>query len=298
MWKAFKTKTFGKWILSGEHSILRGSMAIAIPYFNLCLELIFEPHPTLRKLEFHLHPHEGDLEAFFSNIVFKALEKHHVSLPSGVLKIKSQIPMGAGLGSSAALCVAVARWMSFQCPPLRQELVSLATHFENYFHGVSSGMDVTVVAAETPMAFVSQKDFCALPLTHFPSFTLHDSGLRMSTALCIDQVKMFLRNHPTQGLALDQQMHQASLLAEMGLKNYNQKNRKDGLSQLQKSMDLAQNCFSHWGLVPSKVLDLICQLKNQGALSAKLTGSGGGGMIVALWPERGEFEKSHLFIKN
>src|SRR4051794_8275736 len=41
--KAFSTRTFGKWILAGEHAVLRGSPALAFPLTARSLELEFEP---------------------------------------------------------------------------------------------------------------------------------------------------------------------------------------------------------------------------------------------------------------
>src|SRR4051812_1994384 len=103
-WPLFKTHVPGKWVLDGEHSVLRGGTAIALPYEEIGLTLSFEPGESIEG--FSVMPQ--DAESLIKKLVSSVCSK----IPNGKLKIESTIPIGAGLGSSAALCVALTQWLS------------------------------------------------------------------------------------------------------------------------------------------------------------------------------------------
>ena len=66
-------------------------------------------------------------------------------LPAGfVARVESEIPLGSGLGSSAALGVALARAFRPGCAP--EEAARLAMHLERAVHGKPSGVDPAVCA--------------------------------------------------------------------------------------------------------------------------------------------------------
>ena len=84
-------------------------------------------------------------------------------------------------------------------------------------------------------------------------------------------------------MTLDEAMGSASRDATEGLLNYDAGNTTHGLKLIAQAMSKARECFYSWGLVPKEAEHLEEDLMAQGALAVKLTGAGGGGMIVALW---------------
>jgi mevalonate kinase len=203
--------------------------------------------------------------------------------PFGTLLIRSTIPIGAGLGSSAALCVAIVSWLAQPFGIHQEDLMRFATQLEHRFHGKSSGMDVAVIAADEPITFTMQGGLQRLGVQKLPRFTLHDTGLRSRTSDCIVQVDDFRKKHQTAAVVLDEQMAQASRLAQKGLMEFSAGHEVDGLSFIVHAMQSAQRCFAEWGLLPEPVRLLEQQLLQKGARAVKLTGAGGGGMVVALW---------------
>jgi mevalonate kinase len=291
MWPSFHVKIPGKWVLAGEHSVLRGAQAVALPHPDFSLELSFQPQvwsqPWAQEEEFLKIVPESAAPLIVD--ILKTIREQTPSRgsggfpwPRGSLLMESTIPVGAGLGSSAALCVALTRWVSGPLGLAEHELFDFARKLEDRFHGRSSGMDVAAASMGQPIAFTMQGGGRALKVTQLPRFTFHDTGLRSRTNDCVARVNAFRDSAPAAGDRWDRQMGEASELSIAGLEAF-QRSPEEGLPLLTKAMGLARACFEQWGLVPPEVRALEERLLAQGALAVKLTGAGGGGFVVALW---------------
>lgn len=284
---SFKTQVRGKWVLAGEHSVLRGGTAVALPHPELSLELVFTPSREGRLV---VEPTSADrvIQDILLSIQEDQQSKDQVyNVPSGSLEIKSTIPMGAGLGSSAALCVAMGRWLA-ESLHLRtnEDLQEFATRLEHRFHGRSSGMDVAVIASGEPISFKMPKGdsgITKLGIKRLPRFTFHDTGLRARTSDCVLKVERFREEDPLLAMRVDEQMGAASRKALEGLITYDASPNSKALEVIAAGMRLAQECFYSWQLIPGEAKRLEEDLMARGALAAKITGAGGGGMLVALW---------------
>jgi len=284
MWVKFKTCLPGKWVLVGEHTVMRGGMAIVFPFPEVSLCLDFVPQRTKR-----LKVSPPDAEPVIHELlgIYEGWRSRNggFSWPTGRLTIQSDIPQGAGLGSSAALCSAVARWIASATGLPANELTDIARSLETRFHGNSSGMDVAAVLANAPIVFEKGCPPRILKLERIPHFTLHDTGLRSNTSECISQVKTFVTGNPDRAAAVDRAMDAASYKALKGLLTYSRGEEQAGLEAIAEGMRIALDCFSDsaWNLIPEAEERLIRSLLADGALAAKPTGAGGGGMALALW---------------
>ena len=164
-----------KWVLTGEHAVLKGASAIALPHPEYSLKLKYEPGEGL-----YVNWPEGDPKPV-PELILKTCHLTKQKIPQGTLTIESNIPHGAGLGSSAALCVAITKLFT------DRNVFETATELEDFFHGKSSGMDVAVVYAEAPIVFKmgGKPDILKVDL---PKFTFHDTGLRSLTKECVAKV--------------------------------------------------------------------------------------------------------------
>jgi mevalonate kinase len=278
----FKTTLPAKWVLTGEHSVLRGVPAVALPHPHLRLTLEFIPDPVRGALQ--VRP--AHTQEMLVQLLSEILPPHQMQLLSGELILDSQIPIGAGMGSSAALCVALTEWLAPWLPLRSDQIIEFATQLEHKFHGKSSGMDVAVIASQMPISFQmnrGSRGIQKLDVSHLPRFTFHDTGIRSSTRDCIHQVSAFRKDHPEKAEWVDQRMGAASLKAIEGLKKFDRGETKEALELLQHAIQEAQQCFHDWQLVPDAARRLEQDLYGQGALAVKLTGAGGGGMMIALW---------------
>jgi len=275
----FSIEVPAKWVLSGEHSVLRGASAIAFPYPQLSLKLMFREHDTLSVTANPFHSQIRQLVGRSCEF----LKKDARLFSTGEIDIQSQIPIGAGLGSSAALSVAMARLAIWKTGANLDEWIPLATHLEDVFHGKSSGMDVSVIAHSQPILFSMENHAQVLgELKRLPKFELYDSGKRGQTKLCIERVNQWRLANPESSKRLDYQMAQATGEAFLALKGF-EHDAKTSEQALARAMQNAQACFEEWGLVSQELLDQKQELLKQGALAVKLTGAGLGGFWIALY---------------
>ncbi|MCJ8277460.1 MAG: hypothetical protein MJK18_11515, partial [Bdellovibrionales bacterium] len=137
-------KTHGKWILAGEHSVLRGCSALVFPVSTRFLE--FEHIEGDQDLTVSIEAGGSDLEMAFWGVLEKALQQvgQSRSQLKGSLLMKSSIPVGAGMGASATLCVSLARWFTDLGFIKQDEQYDFSKSLEDLFHGQSSGVDVAV----------------------------------------------------------------------------------------------------------------------------------------------------------
>jgi mevalonate kinase len=285
----FETQVPGKWILAGEHSVLRGSPALVFPLRSRSLQLSY--HPEIQTpLQLELEGEHGpEMHLLFWNVLDRACENCHIDRESltGLLKLSSQIPIGAGLGASAALCVAIGQWFhALELIP-ESEIYEFSRSLENLFHGESSGVDIAVALSREGLRFVRGGERQALAPRWKPRWYVSYSGQRGVTLECVNQVKALIANQPDLGNKIDQDMQAAVAMAEKSL----QLPENEGLPLLKQSMDLAKSCFDRWGLT---VDSHVQWLMDHGALAVKPTGSGAGGFMLSLWmqPPPASIEKN------
>ncbi len=284
----FTVRVPGKWVLAGEHSVLRGASAVALPHPDFSLVLSFRPVDSAESGELEILPKTA------ASVIYEILVEaraqatrlgHDFVLPSGILQIESSIPTGAGLGSSAALCSAITRWLASRIPLERSQWASFARGLEDRFHGKSSGMDVAVVLESTPIRFSMSSGAESLKVSKLPRFTFHDTGTRAMTRDCVRKVTALGLRDPLSGADIDARMSSASDGAASGLKAYDSGSPEEGLKRIGFAMNEAQRCFEAWDLVVPEARALESRLLEEGALAVKVTGAGDGGFVVALWPD-------------
>lgn len=279
----FQVRTHGKWILTGEHAVVRGQAALVFPCDQYHLHFSVEASKQFEPIEVRCD--EGDslqMAAWVLRVLEYAMQylDKPFSLLTGKIRIHSNIPPGCGLGSSAALCVAIAKWfVERKWIPLTEVSV-FARELEHLFHGRSSGLDIAGVEADFGVYF-KQGQVVPIQMSWQPNWRLSYSGETGKTADCIDKVKKLWETRSDFAAKIDKKMSESVDLACQALAH----NTLSARAQLRDAIDLARYCFDAWGLMTPALSTHIQSLFAQGALAAKPTGSGGGGMVVSLWPE-------------
>lgn len=276
----FTCKSFGKWILAGEHAVLRGVPALVFPIQSRNLELSYSKGPQPLELRL-VGDHGKDLQLLVWGVLEKACEFKKISRSdlTGTLLLESSIPVGAGMGASATLCVALTRWLGFLGYVSEDEYYEFARTLENLFHGESSGVDIAVALTGQGLYFTRAGERKPLQAAWKPRWYISYSGKRGVTVDAVNKVKDLLLQNPSLGEEIDAKMAKAVGIAERALKM----DTATGLPVLAEAIDLAGQCFDQWGLNEGAPAKHIAWLRESGARAVKPTGSGGGGYVLSLW---------------
>lgn len=279
MFCSFQTTTHGKWVLAGEHAVLRGHAALAFPIHEKALNLRYEPNNSDLSAEFE-GPASEALHLLFWSVLEHGqhLRAQSLNKLTGHFNIHSNIPIGVGLGASAALCVALSRWFAAQKLISQTEVFSFATDLEDLFHGKSSGLDIAAVSSTHGIHF-QNGSFRPVQPAWEPEWYLSSSGQVGMTSHCINQVSTFWQQNEEIAIKVDQRMQKSVEKSLDALKI----NHATSLKKLQEAIEEGAHCFSAWGLISNSLLHHMDILKKQGALAVKPTGSGGGGYVLSLW---------------
>ena len=165
----------GKIILFGEHAVVYGEPALAVPVKKLFAEAkvstvsragIWISAPDIRLYKElprlpRKHPLASVVDAVFAALDISPPSVLRTSPPEGgekngiKIKVTSTIPIASGLGSGAAVSVAIIRALSaYLNSPLNDEKVNeIAYEIEKIHHGTPSGIDNTVITYEKPVFF-------------------------------------------------------------------------------------------------------------------------------------------------
>lgn len=276
----FTTTLSAKWILAGEHAVVRQHPAIVYPLGHFQFSLVYQCTPDPWQVTVQ-GIHNTALETLFLSTLEHAVNtsnSQHIDR-TGLFIVNNNIPLGSGLGASAAFCLAISQWMAAQGIIDSNQIYQQGKQLENIFHGQSSGLDIIGAGATSGRYFHAGKHI-TIQQNWQPHWYLSYSGIRCKTNLCIEQVNSLWQEDASTATTIDQQMSQSVQLALSALIK-----GKDGLTQLADAINLAKNCFEQWGLIDANLKNHISELTNAGALACKPTGSGSGGYVISLWPQ-------------
>ncbi|KTC88597.1 mevalonate kinase [Fluoribacter dumoffii] len=275
----FETTTFGKWILAGEHAVVRGHPALVFPIREKKLTLRYSAAGSSLGADY-TGSSGADMQLLFWSVLEHGMQLLGRSLNQivGYFHLDSTIPVGAGMGASAALCVAMSRWFCAQNMIDLNQCNDFAKELEHLFHGKSSGLDVAGVATEKGVYF---KAGTISPLQQkiSPQFYLSSCKQIGITSHCIQQVQTLWTDNPELAQQIDLQMIEAVEEAKHAL----EEGGAEAIIILARAINKAAHCFYQWNLVSESLQQHMNRLTAEGALAVKPTGSGGGGFVLSLW---------------
>jgi len=283
----------GKIILLGEHAVVYGRPALAVPVRQVRACARIEPAPGGRTSDILLvstgagpalwmsqAPADHPL-ATAARTAIDALRPG--DFPAVRLVIDSTIPVASGLGSSAAVSVAIVRALAAHfAQPLPDPVVSdLAYAVEKIHHGTPSGIDNTVVTYDRPVYFRRGAPPEALPVGGRLRFVIGDTGIPAPTSVAVGDVRRAWQADPS---ALERTFDAIAEAVEAGRRAV-VAGDADGLGHM---LDANHELLHALGVSSPELDRLVRAARSAGALGAKLSGGGRGGNMIALAAVGGE----------
>lgn len=302
-----KASAPGKIILFGEHAVVYGRPALAVPVTQAHADVeildsdatgiwIHAPGINLRA-ELNALPSDHPIASVIHNFLFLSRAGRgggEGKFPNLQINITSTIPVASGLGSGAAVTVALLRALSsyLKYPMTEEEINAFAYEIEKIHHGTPSGIDNTVVTYAQPVYFVKAKGEGNMIETFKVGapFTvvIGDTGIAAPTKESVADVRKLWEADQAKW---ERVFDQVGALAENARENIESGNWKVLGELMNRNHALLQEMT-----VSSLELDsLVEAARKAGAAGAKLSGGGRGGNMIALAePEKADDISSAL----
>jgi len=274
----------GKIILFGEHAVVYGRPALAVPVTQVQATAtvsensrggvwIEAPNVALSSALAELAP-DHPLVAVI-NSVFASLGIARP--PACTVYLQSTIPVASGLGSGAAVSVAILRALSaFLGRPLSDEQVNkLAFQAEKLYHGTPSGIDNTVVTYARPVYFVKGQPIKTFRVGASFTLVIGDTGISAPTKESVEAMRSRWEADTTRWEKVFNQVGEIVWDARQAIE-------RGDTTELGALMN-ANHALLQEMTVSCTELDLLTDAaRKAGALGAKLSGGGRGGNMIAL----------------
>ncbi len=276
-----------KIILFGEHAVVYGQPAVAIPIQDVRASAavsidasVSVPIIEAKDLKIEASFGAGSYPEAITPIinVIELINEKIIKLPKSGwrLDIWSKIPIGRGLGSSAAISIAIIRaltkaMMKFISP---KDLIKYSFELEKLHHGTPSGIDNTVISLEKPILFRKDHEPAAIQSGSM-FFVVGDTGISKKTIDVVAQVAEAREKNLEQYDRIFNQMGQIARQGSLAL--------KDGdVKKIGKLMNENHILLQRIQVSSPELENLIDAARAKGALGAKLCGAGKGGCMVAV----------------
>ena len=280
-----KASAPGKVILFGEHFVVYGGKAILcsinkritvtaektnerkISINSEIGKLILEPNKSILEIDSPLKP--------FYYLASKALENEETGIH---IQIDSEIPLGAGLGSSSACCVAGAAAIFKLFGNISKEkTLELAIEAEKTIFENTSGADCTVCTYGGIIEYDKNNGF--KKIEDEPNFQLviANSNIEHSTQSMVSKVKEFENKNK-------EEFSRLSNLESKLIENVSILLKENKPEELGEKINQNQEYLEILGISNNELTKMI-KIGQESSFGAKITGSGGGGCIFALTNE-------------
>ena len=280
-----KASAPGKVILFGEHFVVYGVKAILCAInkrVTVTAEKIKEKKISIKSgigdLELELNKPISEIDSPLKPFYYLA-NKMIQNQSTGIeIKIESDIPLGAGLGSSSACCVAGAAAISkLFSEKTKKEILELAIEAEKTIFKNTSGADCTVCTYGGIIEYEKEKDF--IKIKSEPNFHLiiANSNIKHSTESIVSKVKQF-KNEDTERFS--KLCNDESKLIEDVL----QLLKENNIQKLGQKVIQNQRYLETIGISNEKLKDMI-KIGQESSFGTKITGAGDGGCVFSLTDE-------------
>ena len=279
-----KSSAPGKIILFGEHAVVYGRPALAVPVTQVRADVdisestrpgvwIYAPDVNLQA-EVNKLPSDHPIASVIHNLFFLL----RVSpFPNLEIKITSTIPVASGLGSGAAVTVALTRALAAHLGHSMndEDVNAFAYEIEKIHHGTPSGIDNTVVTYAQPVYFVKGQPIEIFKVGKPFTVVIADTGIAAPTKESVGDVQRLWMDDKSRWEATFNKIGEIAFTARRAI--------EAGKPELLGDLMNENHALLQMLTVSSPELDrLVETARGAGALGAKLSGGGRGGNMIAL----------------
>ncbi|MFN8384713.1 MAG: mevalonate kinase [Anaerolineales bacterium] len=279
-----KSSAPGKVILFGEHAVVYSRPALAVPVTQVHADVevsdssregiwihapIIDLHAELASL-----PSDHPIAAVILNL-FQLFE---ISQPPNLdVSISSTIPVAAGLGSGAAVSVALIRALALHIayPLTNGQVNDMVYEIEKLHHGTPSGIDNTVITYNMPVYYIKGQPIETFKTGKPFTIVIGDTGIPAFTKESVGDVRLLWLRNTNHFENIFNEISQISLIARRSIES----GRPELLGEL---MDQNHALLQEMTVSSSELDKLVIAARDAGAIGAKLSGGGRGGNMIAL----------------
>jgi mevalonate kinase len=272
----------GKIILSGEHAVVYGYPAlVAAIDKRISVDLSRNNEQTI------VEP--AGSKGFVKNALDVLHDKFNFPNQDLKIKLNTTIPIGRGMGSSAAFAVALsAALLLFKNKKADLELISdYAYELEKKYHGNPSGVDISISVNGGILWYRKEseefKTFSKVIISNLPTIYILDTGKpKESTKETVFHVSEMLKEKPQKILKIFNEMEKVTRAFLQYITGEKQLNFVELIKTNERFLEKL-------GVVSRSTINLIKQIEKIGG-AAKISGGGGitaaSGIILVYHPDQ------------
>jgi mevalonate kinase len=274
----------GKIILFGEHAVVYGRPALAVPVTQVqATATVSENSRGGIMIEAPNINFSADISGLapdhpLAAVINKTFSALNISNPPAcTVYLQSTIPVASGLGSGAAVSVAIIRALSsFLGQPLPDERVNaLAFEVEKLYHGTPSGIDNTVVTYSKPVYFIKRKPIKTFHVGASFMIMIGGTGISAPTKESVGAVRKLWETDKPRWEKVFTRVGEIVWNARQAIE-------RGDTAELGRLMDANHTLLQEMTVSSVELDHLVEAARKSGALGAKLSGGGRGGNMIAL----------------
>ena len=282
-----------KVLLFGEYSTLYKSMALVIPYDRFSGQLAFDTKgdfsPFATQSNEYLKKFSGFIASHLDDEFVLEVKRFEWEIANGLF-FKSDIPQGAGLGSSGALIAAIFLRYMVKAKYVKDELKLMTAEtlqklklklaeMESFFHGSSSGLDPLSIILNHPILYTSADDVTAV---HIPKknengknvIFLLNTGIERQTSKLVTEFANLCKAD-----AFKEKVHgELTTYTNDSIHSFLNEDTRNLYKNLEKLIHFQLDEMSYF--IPSAFRKPITTGLDNGDYFLKICGAGGGGYML------------------